>query len=54
MKNIAMIQDYNCIIPGALAIVATDDTQKQNDYIALGYLINQANIKMAKDKMGIA
>ena len=34
MKNIAMIQDYNCIIPGALAIVATDDTQKQNDYIA--------------------
>jgi len=53
MKNVAMIDNYNPIIPGASAIVVTNDRELKNDYLTLGYIIAQVNIKMAANKTGV-
>lgn len=53
MKNVAMIKDYNAIVPGAQIMVNMNPKADEADYATLGYLISQANIVMAKNKAGI-
>jgi len=52
MKNLAIIDNYNPIIPGTNVAIATDNRERQNDYLTLGYILAQVNIKMAATKEG--